>query len=169
MAEPEVLTYRHPTPEDQPAVLAVLDDWWGGLEGASGAAQRALLLPRLFFQHFTGTSVVAEREGQLAGFLIGFLSQSRPDESYIHFVGVSPALQGRGLGRRLYERFFEISRAHGRIRVRAITSASNSDSYRFHLRMGFEVEPGPGLFEGRPTHPDYDGPGLDRVLFSRAV
>ena len=169
MADLEALTFRHPTPEDQPAVLAVLDDWWGELEGASGSAQRALLLPRLFFQHFTGTSFVAEHEGQLAGFLIGFLSQSRPDESYIHFVGVSPALQGHGLGRRLYERFFEISRAHGRSRVRALTSASNGGSYRFHLGMGFEVEPGPGLFEGRRTHPDYDGPGLDRVLFSRAI
>jgi hypothetical protein len=23
--------------------------------------------------------------------------------------------------------------------------------------------------KGRPTHPDYDGPGLDRVLFSRTI
>ncbi len=53
--------------------------------------------------------------------------------------------------------------------MRALTSASNSGSYRFHMRMGFEVEPGPGLFEGRRMHPDYDGPGLDRVLFSRSI
>jgi hypothetical protein len=42
--------------------------------------QRALLLPRLFFQHFTDTSLVAERDGQMAGFLIGFLSQSPRDQ-----------------------------------------------------------------------------------------
>jgi predicted GNAT superfamily acetyltransferase len=169
MAEPGVLTFRHPDPGDQPSVLAVLDDWWGGLEGTAGSAQRALLLPRLFFQHFTDTSFVAERDGRMAGFLIGFLSQSRPDESYVHFAGVSPELQGHGLGRRLYELFFELSRAHGRTRVRAVTSPSNSGSYRFHLRMGFTAEPGPGSFEGRPTHPGYDGPGLDRVLFSRTI
>jgi hypothetical protein len=60
-------------------------------------------------------------------------------------------------------------RRNWRTRVRAVTSPSNSGSYRFHLRMGFTAEPGPGSFEGRPTHPEYDGPGLDRVLFSRAI
>ena len=78
------LTFRHPVPEDQPAVLAVLDEWWGGQGGAAGAAERASLLPLLFFQHFTDTSFVAE-------------------------------------------------------------------------------------CDGRPVHPDYDGPGLDRVLFTRAI
>jgi ribosomal protein S18 acetylase RimI-like enzyme len=169
MAESGMLTFRHPDPGDQPSVLAVLDDWWGGLEGTAGSVQRALLLPRLFFQHFTDTSFMAERDGQMAGFLIGFLSQSRPDESYVHFVGVSPELQGHGLGRRLYELFFELSRTHRRTRVRAVTSPSNSGSYHFHQRMGFTAEPGPGSFDGRPTHPGYDGPGLDRVLFSRTI
>jgi hypothetical protein len=27
----------------------------------------------------------------------------------------------------------------------------------------------PRSFDGRPVHPDYDGPGLDRVLFTRAI
>jgi hypothetical protein len=35
--------------------------------------------------------------------------------------------------------------------------------------MGFAAEPGPRSFDGRPVHPDYDGPGLDRVLFTRAI
>ena len=39
MSEPEAWTFRHLTPEDQPAVLAVLDDWWGGLGGAPGPTQ----------------------------------------------------------------------------------------------------------------------------------
>ena len=169
MAEQKGLTFRHPVPGDQPAVLAVLDEWWGGQGGAAGAAERASLLPVLFFQHFTDTSFVAERDGRLAGFLIGFRSQSRPEESYIHFVGVSPDLRGEGLGRQLYERFFELSRTHGRTRVRSITSPSNRGSYGFHLRMGFAAEAGPREFDGRPVHPDYDGPGLDRVLFTRAI
>ena len=97
MAEQEGLTLRHPVPEDQPAVLAVLDEWWGGQGGAAGATERASLLPLLFFQHFTDTSFVAESDGRLAGFLIGFMSQSRPDESYIHFVKISPDLRGEGL------------------------------------------------------------------------
>jgi GNAT superfamily N-acetyltransferase len=61
------------------------------------------MLPRLFFEHFTDTSFAAERDGRLVGFLAGFISQSRPGEAYIHFVGVDPAQRGRGLGRLLYE------------------------------------------------------------------
>lgn len=160
---------RSPYADDQARVLRVLDYWWGEFEGSAGSVQRALLLPRLFFQHFTASSFIAERDDTMTGFLIGFLSQSTPEESYIHFVGVAPEEQGSGLGRFLYERFFAYSRAYGRSIVRAITSAGNSGSYAFHTRMGFTVEPGPAEFEGRPVQPDYDGPGLDRVSFVRHI
>ena len=131
--------------------------------------QRALLLPRLYFQHFTTGSFLVERDGELTAFLIGFLSQTRKDESYIHFVGVAPEEQHHGLGRFLYRQFFAYSRTHGRSVVRAITSAANEGSYAFHTRMGFTPEAGPGEVDGRPVQPDYDGPGLDRVAFVRSI
>ncbi|GHF01175.1 hypothetical protein GCM10017786_37700 [Amycolatopsis deserti] len=57
---PEGLVARHPVPDDHPRVLAVLDRWWADLKGDAGARERALLLPRLYFQHFTTTSFVVE-------------------------------------------------------------------------------------------------------------
>ena len=73
----------------------------------------APILPKLFFIHFEGTSFVAEDpEGDLLGFVCGFLSQTSADEAYIHFVGVTPD-RGDGLGRALYERFFEEARTNG--------------------------------------------------------
>ncbi|WP_249355354.1 GNAT family N-acetyltransferase [Nocardia farcinica] len=155
------LVFREPNEEDHARVLAVLDEWWGGLGGAEGSRQRAGLLPRLFFQHFTDTSTVVERDGQLVGFLIGFLSQSRPDEAYIHFVGVAPDLHGHGLGRALYERFFALVRARGRRIVRAITSDTNTASQAFHARMGFTVS--------TAAYPGYDGPNTVRVTFERVL
>jgi ribosomal protein S18 acetylase RimI-like enzyme len=119
------------------------------------------MLPRLFFVHFEGTSYVVDSDdGQLAAFLIGFLSQTDPEEAYVHFVGVAPEHRGEGLGRMLYERFFDDARAQGRIRVRCVTSPANEESVAFHEALGFEVE--------RVAH-DYDGPGEDRVLFVRAL
>jgi len=158
---------RHPSPDDHLPVLAVMDRWWGGLGGEEGSRQRALLLPKLMFQHFTDSSFVVTSQGRIVAFLIGFLSQSRSDESYIHFVGVDPAERGKGLGSALYERFFAYSREHGRSVVRAITSPVNAGSHAFHTRMGFATEPGPTEFEGRPVQPDYDGPGLDRLSFRK--
>jgi predicted GNAT superfamily acetyltransferase len=142
--------------------MAVIDDWWGGRPMAD-------MLPRLFFEHFTDTSFVAERDGELAGFLVGFRSQSRPAEAYIHFVGIHPAERGRGLGRQLYERFFDAVRARGCAEVHAVTSPVNRGSIAFHQRMGFAIEPGEARVDGVPVTVGYDGDGQDRVRFVRPL
>ena len=145
---------RHAEPADYGRVIGRVNAWWGGRDMAP-------MLPRLFFVHFEGTSyVVDDEEGQLAAFLIGFLSQTDPDEAYVHFVGVSPDHRGEGLGRQLYERFFDDARATGRTRVRSVTSPANEGSVAFHEALGFEAE--------RVAH-DYDGPGEDRVLLVKAL
>ncbi len=154
MSAPDV-TLRPLRPSDHATVITVIDEWWGG-------RQMADMLPRLFFEHFTDTCFAAEREGEL----VGFLSQSRPAEAYIHFVGVHPGARGSGLGRRLYREFFGVVRAHGRTVVRAVTAPVNTGSIAFHRRMGFEVEPGPAGRGEAQVAAGYDGPGQDRVRFT---
>jgi ribosomal protein S18 acetylase RimI-like enzyme len=90
----------------------------------------------------------------------GFLSQTSDDEAYIHFVGVDPEQRGEGLGRALYERFFEEVRAHGRSTVRCVTSPQNERSVAFHQSLGFQVD---------RVVEDYDGPGEDRVLLVKQL
>jgi GNAT superfamily N-acetyltransferase len=153
---------RHLSPDDYPLVISVIDQWWGGRPTAG-------TLPRLFFEHFTGTSFAAERDGSLAGFLAGFISQSRPGEAYIHFVGVDPAERGGGLGRLLYQAFFRAAQARGCTLVRAVTSPVNRGSVAFHQRMGFRLEPGDAEVDGIPVSCGYDGPGSDRVRFLRIL
>ena len=145
-------------PSDHAPVIAVIDEWWGGRPMAG-------MLPRLFFDHFTDTSFAADRDGALAGFLVGFVSQSQPGDAYIHFVGVHPGERGHGLGRRLYGTFFDAVQARGCRRVRAITSPVNTGSVAFHRRMGFRLEPGDAQVDGIPVATGYDGPGQDRVRF----
>ena len=118
------------------------------------------MLPRLFFLHFEGTSFVAEEGEDLAGFVCGFLSQTASDEAYIHFVGVDPEHRGGGVGRMLYERFFEEVRGDGRSVVRCVTSPANEVSVAFHEALGFEVD---------RVAKDYDGPGEDRVLLVKRL
>jgi predicted GNAT superfamily acetyltransferase len=143
---------RPARPEDYEAIVAVVDDWWG--------RPMARMLPRLFLDHFHRTSLVAERDGELLGFLIGFHSASAPHRAYIHFVGVAPAARGTGLARRMYEKFFEASIQDGCTTVSAITSPMNTASVAFHKALGFTVI-GPV--------PDYDGPGVDRIVFERQL
>jgi ribosomal protein S18 acetylase RimI-like enzyme len=141
------VTIRQAEPDDYPRVIAVLDDWWAG-------RPMAAMLPKLFFVHFRDTSFVAEEDGELAGFLCGFRSQTFEDEAYVHFVGVDPARRGSGLGRKLYERFF--AAVAPRSIVRAVTSPLNERSIAFHRAIGFEVE---------RIAEDYDGRGSARALF----
>jgi ribosomal protein S18 acetylase RimI-like enzyme len=147
------VSIRHAKPSDYGRVIGRVNVWWGGREMAP-------MLPKLFFLHFEGTSFVAEDGDELAGFLIGFLSQTADDEAYIHFMGVSPEHRGEGIGRALYERFFSELADHGRSGVRCVTSPVNEDSLAFHEALGFEVE---------RVVPDYDGPGEDRVLLVKRL
>jgi ribosomal protein S18 acetylase RimI-like enzyme len=157
------VTFRRPTEADHARLVGQVDDWWGG---------RRLhdLLPRLWFQHFTGTSWIAEDpSGVPLGFLVGFVSADHPDEAYVHMVAVSPNQRRSGLGTALYERFLGDVVNRGARRVRAITWPGNRISIAFHLAMGFRPDDGPGTqrLYGTAAYPDYDHPGEDRVVFVR--
>ena len=59
-------------------------------------------------------------------------------------IGTNPNRADAGLGRQLYERFFEDVRARGARRVVAVTWPGNRVSVEFHRAMGFEPADGPG-------------------------
>jgi ribosomal protein S18 acetylase RimI-like enzyme len=142
---------RHAEHGDYVRVIEVVDQWWGG-------RPMAAMLPKLFFVHFRDTSFVAEDDEGLAGFLCGFRSQTHDDEAYVHFVGVDPSRRGSGLGRALYERFFEA--VAPRTVVRAVTSPVNERSVAFHRAIGFEID---------RVDEDYDGRGEARVLLVKTL
>ncbi len=143
---------RTARPADYDPIAAVVDNWWGRPLAGS--------LPRLFLDLFHRSSLVAEGDDGLAGFLIGILSPSDPERAYIHFVGVAPRERRRGLARQLYEDFFRLARADGRTAVTAITAPVNRRSAEFHQAMGFTVT-GPVA--------DYNGSGHDMLVFDRAI
>ena len=159
------LRFRRPVETDHAVIVGEVDEWWNG---------RSLhqLLPRLWFQHFTGTSwVVEDAGGRVVGFLVGFISPDRPAEAYVHMVGISPNHRRSGLGRALYERFFEDVRERGARRVSAVTWPGNRVSVGFHRALGFLPSEGPGTqnLYGTPAYPDYDAAHDDRVVFSRGL
>lgn len=98
-------------------------------------------------------------------FLIGFLSQSKPNEGYIHLVGVHPDYRGMGLGEFLYHRFFQICKANNRDTIRSCTSPVNKGSIEFHKKIGFNILKGNAEVDGIQVSLDYNHPGDPKVLF----
>lgn len=156
------MNIRYVKQSDYYSISPLINEWWDG-------RQMRDMLPKLFFDHFSNTSFVAEEDGQIIGFLIGFLSQSHLHEGYIHFVGVHPLHRGNHIGRQLYESFFHTMKLYGRSLVRCVTSPVNKNSIAYHIRMGFEIEGGNRVVNGIAVHSNYDGPGKERVVFVKRI
>ncbi|MBZ0116723.1 MAG: GNAT family N-acetyltransferase [Sandaracinaceae bacterium] len=130
-------------------VVAVLDRWWGG-----PSSERA---HPVFFYELGEQALIAEEDGEMVGFLLGFIAPTAPKTAYVHLVGIHPDRRRRGVGKELYERFAERAREAGAARVKAITTVGNEGSVRFHEALGFTVT----------EDPDYAGPGRSRIVFTK--
>lgn len=139
-------------------VLADHSRYWGGRD------LRDLHLLALV-QEFGETCLVARSGGDaddvgdagILGYLIGFVTPART--GYVHLIATREDARGTGLGRALYAVFTEAARRQGAVRLKAITSPGNTGSAAFHRGLGFDVR----------VEADYNGPGEDRVVFSRAL
>ncbi|CAM3985952.1 GNAT family N-acetyltransferase [Mesobacillus zeae] len=147
---------------DYYVISSLINDWWGGKNMSD-------MLPKLFFDHFTNSSFIVEKEGEIVGFLIGFLSQTHSNEAYIHFVGVHPEYRKHNIGKKLYNEFFNEVKQNGRKIVRCVTSPVNKVSIAYHTKMGFEIVKGDKTIDGVSVNTDYDGPNQDRVLFVKEL
>lgn len=147
--------------EDFPRILPLVDAWWG--------RPIRSIFQHVFFEHFRDLSRVAEEDGDILGFLVGFRSQSDPRVGYVQYLAVAPKVRGRGLGRHLYEAFFRAARERGCTLAQALTGIDNRASVAFHQRLDFSLLPGDGIVDGLPAWMDYDGPGQHRFRFQRAL
>ena len=155
------LRFRRPVEADHPTIVRLVDEWWAG--------QRVRdQLPRLWFRHFSGTSWIAETgDGDLAGFVIGFVSPDRPERAVLHMVGVDPNRRRRGVGRSLYERFSDDAARLGAHQIEAACWPANRAAIGFLQALGLVADSGPGSqsLYGSPAFADYDGPGEDRAIY----
>ncbi|BAC12243.1 hypothetical conserved protein [Oceanobacillus iheyensis HTE831] len=153
---------RHIQSSDYYTISPLVNEWWGGRNMSD-------MLPKLFFNHFNDTSFIVEDDKEVVGFLIGFLSQSKKNTAYIHFVGVHPDYRNQQVARRLYNTFFKMIQQKGRNIVRSVTSPVNKGSIAFHKQMGFAIEEGDKEVDGIEVVSNYDGQGQDRILFMKRV
>lgn len=141
------------TKRDFDHIVEVIDSWWGG-----PAAMQTFAHP-IFFYELGDNALIAEEDGVMIGFLLGFVSFQAPKTGYVHLVGIHPDYRRGGVGRLLYEQFTHQCAEAGCARMKAITTAGNDGSIRFHVALGWSYE----------TDDEYAGPRRKRVVFTKSL
>lgn len=67
----------------------------------------------LFLDHFGHTSVVAEHDGRVVGFVTGFRPPLRPEVVFVWQVAVDSSMRGRGLARRMLDALVRLDGCRG--------------------------------------------------------
>jgi GNAT superfamily N-acetyltransferase len=155
------MNVRRITKQDFDRIVEVIDHWWGGPLGTFAHP--------IFFYELGGQALVVEKNGEMIGFLLGFLvhgsdlpeptGTDAPTTGYVHLVGIHPDCRRQGVGRLLYERFTEACKSVGCTKMKAITTAGNEVSIRFHAALGWKVQ----------EIDDYAGPDRKRIVFEKLL
>ena len=156
-------TVRHATEDDQPRIVGLIDEWFGGRRVRH-------LAMRAWFRHFGSSSWLAEDDaGRPVGILLGYRSPDRPDEAVVHLVAVGPNRRRQGVGRSLVDAFRGHVEPVGVTAVTALAWPGDPIAIAFFRALGFDPDDGPGsrrLF-GVPAYPDHEGDGEDRKILVR--
>jgi L-2,4-diaminobutyric acid acetyltransferase len=94
--EADPIRFRAPVVEDGPEVWRLVNEV-GTLDPNSSYTY--VLLCR----DFSETCLLAERDGQLQGFVTGYRPPAHPDTIFVWQVGVAPQARGQGLASRLLD------------------------------------------------------------------
>ena len=125
----ESIASRHGFPGDFPSP-----------EVASGLLSRFLSHPGFY-------AVVAERDGQVVG--SNFLDE-RSSIAGLGPITVDPAIQDRGIGRRLMEELLDRAATRGFAGVRLLQAAYHARSLSLYAKLGFQVRDVCACMQGAP-------------------
>jgi ribosomal protein S18 acetylase RimI-like enzyme len=81
--------------------------------------------------------MIAEYEGEVAGVIVGTIDGTR---GYFYRLAVNPALQGRGIGRKLVEALEKRFKERGVTRVFIMVNQDNKKVLPFYSLLGYEVK-----------------------------
>jgi ribosomal-protein-alanine N-acetyltransferase len=151
------------TEDDVPALLALerlcFSQPWTAhhFRGAMADPERGLLVV---------LRGAAGRDEPGRGVLAYCSFQTVVDEMHIHNLAVDPALQGKGLGRRLLRIALHLGARRGAERALLEVRQSNWAAQRLYRSLGFQ---GVAVRRGYYTHPDEDALILEKRGLAAAV
>lgn len=134
---------RRPRPEDGPAVSALI-------HACPPLDANSRYLHLIQCRHFADSCVVAERDGEILGWVSAHRPPAEPDQIFVWQVAVHPQARGLGLGARMLDALVALPAAAGAAWLTASITWGNAASWslfgKFAERRGLGLESSP-LFE----------------------
>lgn len=93
----------------------------------------------LLCRHFRDTCVVAERDGQLAGFVSAYLPPNQPDVLFVWQVAVHPSARGQRLGAAMLHEVLARDAVLPARYVETTVSPDNAASRRMFARLAEDL------------------------------
>lgn len=125
---------RRLMPRDFEGVLEIDREVFGGYDPSIFTA---------FYEYYGKTTLVAESNGLVVGFVLGF--KHTPIEGRVFWLAVRPGFQSRGAGRRLLATILSIFRQIGAVNATLEVRISNKKAQNLYSQMGFRVA---GIYPG---------------------
>ena len=122
----ETLTVRRPAPHDAAAIHQLVVDS-ETLEANSGYAYL------LVCSHFAATSLIAEEDDELLGFVTGYRPPSHPASVFVWQIGIAAHARGRGLASVLLDELVALPACDGVQYLEATVTPSNVPSRKLFL------------------------------------
>ena len=87
----------------------------------------------------TGYCFVAENSGQVVGFILAYETLPFHGTLFIHYIGINPTYQGKGIGFVLFKRIIEKSKKNNISAIQSLINIDNPPSVKLHEKAGFKI------------------------------
>lgn len=118
---PDALTLRKPRPEDGPAI-------WDLVRACKPLDENSLYCNLVQAEHFADTCVVAERAGEVVGWISGHMIPGK-DALFVWQVAVGSQARGLGLGRKMLLHLMGRPECAGASRLNTTITRDNDASW----------------------------------------
>ena len=123
----------------------------------------------LYAELFSSTCPVAFDNDELAGVVIAFRSQNKPDDVYIQDVVTHPDHRRRGIAHTLLDSVRQQAAAWGCRRLYLTSEPENQAAQATWLSLGFTNVPGDQTVDGVSVISNYKGPGKHRAVYEMII
>ena len=128
LPNPSTLTFRKPVREDGAAI-------WNLIRSCKPLDENSMYCNLLQADHFRDTCVVAQMDGQIVGWVSGYILPHDDDTLFVWQVAVSEQARGRGLGGRMLAHLLERKECRDVRRLQTTITRDNDASWALFSRF----------------------------------